>query len=993
MPYQPIGTIYEAAKAEGDKFKRDRRVDLDPHNPHWRIFRLCHTQSNTSQKNCLILPTGTGSAVTYLIEQIDGLNTAAVPLWVKFSALATLFSTMLRWLHETPDQGRHPRERTLWRAANHGDFDREVACTVDDGDFQLIVGATERLIRCIVDSETAQQSLDLSVTTYRWLKEHRPPEAFAPPNTSIETAFFEGRLVVVLAACVCRIARERQRLLDDAGGEPTNVDLLFADMGRYYRQLRRAVAAREFDTYLHIESLYLGTDGAHFLHCPWRQHEMHREIAGLGGMVVRLARRLLPRSPFQPTSVRWFAALSLRHRERQLNYANRRNDGIVAWRLAAEAVIDSLEYSGRTIASAALAAHYLAACNASNPAAGGRTTQPPEWVLRRYKAQALNCGYMVREKQVPAVANPPPHWNAAWLTQLRDKEAQPKAWRKAVNRVAEYAQLYVSNAECPVPPWRAEFEALFAASTFADTCTVLLHGQAVQLLVNLVRIVVASSGDFFEGARQYIVSAGFLCQYCALLNEAFDLPFHADRELRTIWQNTVLSIVASLDLNALQGLPADALLRLHAIAAHAGNTALRGLEWHEREMLAAVQGTGRGANASNVARQRKVTAASEAEAIETLTLYANRRTYGQASAVAYVQVILLSGSLVQVFACGVVNNKLTTSLHRVAFNKDDHGEHSDSATWLDALEKFDPIAGVMCCKPGDTVVGEHPSFIALKAAMIKAAKHVAGDNVIDLLLSPDPTFATIPWQYFFVDHDTAQAAHHPYLVCHVPSIKWLHHALTEHQRALQRGWVPRYHQRGVSGWMPTRPTPSPELELRPQVAEHFGADKHDLHRPKAHGSTPGLSIGYVFAHGNRAGDGEGGGITTEAMNTDPTKAQAEWHALADHRIVLLLSCHTAHGMQGNLRDFVSLPTLLLSRAKAVIAPPYAVPSDVALALAEQVGTDLMETLKEQQTLSIPLGSTYKKALENDWRVSLFSMWGLASEFIRWLPATERPNSN
>lgn len=1006
MSFQRFHTIPNRTLA-----KANDTIDQDPFYVHWRIYRLCHTEKNTNEVDCLTLPRDVESAADYLIKQIQTLNQGVqcgkngvvwVPLWVKYTALATLASTMLRWCDEFPIDTsgasalrvRKNRNRLVWRNdhSGQGDFPSNVNPVVDDTQFKNIVDATESVIRRMITSPRSNDvsaAVDLYKETYRWLQGRGKDDLTKIKNMSCPTnlnlqadsknkSYLEGRFIVVFAAIVCLLARsklEREGLRGEEGKAAKKkalADKTNATLVRYYAQLRFAAGAQPYDSYIHIEDFFPQDVHGDFMHAPWKQLHMHQWMAQLGAYVVKLNKDLvrgkisedcqngaipaerynsaIASEVFNYPAVRLFSKLHLRHRERQFAFAKNMHavpdyaDTVIpkaatARRMAIETTIESLESSGRLCAAAALGAHYCHIASEYPPKSPGAQTAIAAY-LAKFARMAHRCGYVV-----PADV-------------VRMAEDQPAC------EVLEE------------PP-------------FGVLCTTLLDTQDIRALIIQIDGILDADADeeTIAAKRQHIQSADFVDRLALLLTDAFDLPFHADESLRIEWQKTVLKLMASFELDRLHALPADTLLRLHAIAAHVGATAQRGLEWHERQMIAAVDSV----IPSVVARRRAVTAASESEVVATLSKYASRRNYGKTDGAAYLQVLLLSDAVIQVFACGLRDGELATSLHRVTFRATTSGEYASMKNWSAAVEAFAPIlpSTTTVYKPTETVLGTHQSFIELKQEMTKAATCVAGDNVGDLLISPDPKIAKIPWQYFFTDVNGSDTASLKFLVCHVPSIKWLHSALTEHYSVIARGWMTRHHQRGVSGWMANMGTPSIENDLRRDVAKHFGADGVNLRRPTAYENTSGLSLSYVFAHGRIDDKGV---VRSEAMDTDETKAEQEWDAVADRRIVLLLSCHTGHGTEGKLRDYVGLPTRLLVRAKAMIAPPYEVPSDVAVTLATHVGACIRNAVTADNSRSIPVGRSYIDAIGKDWRVSLFSLWGMSSEFIRWQPSGHRPEN-
>lgn len=1009
MPFKRFHDIPGREQAQANP-----SIDNDPFNVHWRIYRLCHTEKNTDEANCLTLPEDVTSAVQYLIAQIKSLDCRVcnengaspchppwVPLWVKYTALATLASTMLRWLSEFPssrhDTVNNRRERLVWMHSRGGTFTKSVEVVVSDPHFLQIVTSTELVIKKIV---ACWPQDDLCRKTFKWLQTSDAkvlaascPDASATEDTK-QGAYLEGRFIVVFAAIVCLLARsklEREALRgndDEAVKKKALADKTNFALKRYYVQLRAAAGAQPYDSYIHIENFFPKAQGGHFMHLPWRQEDMHKWIAQLGDYVVKLTEKLTKNAGenavvtqvFDYPAVRLFSTLHLRHRERQYALTLTKSDVAVSRRRAIESTIERLESSGRLCAAAALGAHYchIARELLPNKRDAEQTPVHPEGgegIDRTNGVAAPFCASQGEKKLlVPSSLR-----EKAKTAITANVTKFARMARRCGYVVPEAANAAVAQDQpvCETPE-ELPFDAL---------CTNLLETQDIRALMAQINDILELGAEVvsISDKRQHILSADFVDRLAALLTEAFDLPFHADEDLRMVWQKTVLKLMASFDVNSLHALPVDTLLRLHAIAAHGRATAQRGLEWHERHMFASVDSV----TASVVARRRAVTAASESEVIAALTLYAKRRTFGNTSAVAYLQVLLLSDAVVQVFACGLRDGKLTTALHRVTFTATTAGEYAPLKNWRQAVKAFAPIIPNTneVFKPTETVLGTHQSFIELKQAITKAAKCVAWDAVRDLLISPDPEIAKIPWQYFFTEVNGTNAANINFLVCHIPSIKWLHNTLTEHYRQIARGWTPRYHQCGVSGWMANTGTPSPANDLRGQVANCFGANSCNLRRPTAYQSTSGLSLSYVFAHGQIV---DSDVVRAEAMGTDETEAEREWDAVADHRIVLLLSCHTAHGVQGHLRDYVGLPTRLLERAKAVIAPPYEVPSDVAVTLAAHVGECIRSAADSDKARSIPVGLAYIDAIEKNWRVSLFSLWGMSSEFIRWLPRDHRP---
>lgn len=116
---------------------------------------------------------------------------------------------------------------------------------------------------------------------------------------------------------------------------------------------------------------------------------------------------------------------------------------------------------------------------------------------------------------------------------------------------------------------------------------------------------------------------------------------------------------------------------------------------------------------------------------------------------------------------------------------------------------------------------------------------------------------------------------------------------------------------------------------------------------------------------------------------------SSWSEIRGYRICVLLSCETGVTEASGLGDAAGLSNYLCRHAKAVLAPPVAVPYTAAVTLAEAFKRNLQLAYEGN---AIQVRHVYQEAISNDPLVALFSLWGLPHEPLVWQLSCPTPDS-
>jgi len=243
------------------------------------------------------------------------------------------------------------------------------------------------------------------------------------------------------------------------------------------------------------------------------------------------------------------------------------------------------------------------------------------------------------------------------------------------------------------------------------------------------------------------------------------------------------------------------------------------------------------------------------------------------------------------------------------------------------------------------------SLEKLRGLIISAAQEVNPDFRW-LILSADPDLGLLPWQELLRQkHGT------DYGVSLIPSFSWAKKSFDG--RDFQWADEPEIVMGDDLG----------AIKLKPHIKGKRGRlrERTGLIRRS---STPSdaCSVSVVVGHGTSIENGDIPSI--RGPNGRPLKRE-EWYDLMNRRIVIVHSCWGGDAGSHRLGDWTGLSFLGLSLGSRLIsAPATAIPPETAQTLHERL-------LPSEGGLTF--GERYLKAIEEDWRVALYNLYGFGFE--------------
>lgn len=536
-------------------------------------------------------------------------------------------------------------------------------------------------------------------------------------------------------------------------------------------------------------------------------------------------------------------------------------------------------------------------------------------------------------------------------------------------------------AEESVEPRILELVSEFHEWLLSRACEVfdaLIANQRASTVMSLLQFLMRS--DKLGG----LLTAHRLQALSSLLLNTMERTYLMNVEARAQWQRTFAEAIALVPEAELEALPLEIVLDVQAVISHVGTTAIRGVfgekrqEYISRAIFGDFGSTHQ--SAGEPYHHWHAWATSDVRAEPEQVLRVLQRSDRDVGRTVFAYACLLNRRTVQTLVLGVrrVNgeDQLVHEVRRFIFGgarpDDEFGHLEDwdqlTAHYRSADESpFTSSTGAL--KSLATLSVGCPAVRILVRGMHESADRLCesdGGSAEHIVLSPGPELAVLPWQYLF-DQLRIDIG-----VSLVPSIAWCLATVRKH---------PLYRpMQGLRGWLASEPTPTNTIDARGIVSGIF------------HGAGPGnpalldmksLSLNFVFGHGRPSAD-KPGFVDSSAVPED------DWQVVREARIVLLLSCHTGLGTDAGLRDYVGLPSYLLVRSMAVIAPPKMIPYTAAVELANQFRNAIDEALMGKVETAF---ATYRKATRCDPRTAIFTYWGLPWEAIVWTPYALRQASS
>lgn len=672
--------------------------------------------------------------------------------------------------------------------------------------------------------------------------------------------------------------------------------------------------------------------------------------------------------------------------------------------------------AGHFAISAGLAAHWLNLV--ADNAAFTKELIPH---IRRNKAQALEFGFQVpsaiRQADLSAMdsgdfgggadvtrggqaIHPQRHRGAA----KHDTETPAEAIFRKIDVVRSRFLVPLTHELAEAPIDRSEV-GLWYLGKLLSLKPDQIPSQCLDSLANLLRDLVACAGkvvdafitaqrpsslvDFLSHMREAgldlskTLSNQRLSGMAELLLDGLECTYLMDVDTRASWQRAFSGFIGELPLRYIESLSFSSLLDIHAVMAHVGTTAIRGVLGARRQaaLSRAIFGdfgvsaqavlnqtSGEGFNASHLTRIRSFVTVSPSDVNALLHRY--RLSVGPT---AFAYACLLDRHVVQVTVVVLTYDGVSETLrHRVsrfdfqpAPSTDEFGELGSwqalVAYYRTQEEPFTGSTGAL--KDLQALSLRSDSLAALVRGLVGAARELNLSAPLDhIVLAPSPELAVLPWQYLFDQLNLSIG------ISLVPSIAWCVSAMNRYTET--------HHGKGINGWMPQEATPTTEHDARALVSKHMHGAR--LSQPTLL-DQPGISLNYVFGHGRPREDG--------FVDSTAVAVEDDWHLVRDARIVLLLSCHCGAGADAGLRDYVGLPSFLLVRSKAVVAPAKKIPYTAAISVAEAFGTAVGRAIAGGSQGNA--FKAYRQANRKDSRTTIFSYWGLPSEPVRWLNARDR----
>jgi len=211
-----------------------------------------------------------------------------------------------------------------------------------------------------------------------------------------------------------------------------------------------------------------------------------------------------------------------------------------------------------------------------------------------------------------------------------------------------------------------------------------------------------------------------------------------------------------------------------------------------------------------------------------------------------------------------------------------------------------------------------------------------------LVLALESDLSSLPWNNLI-----RQVQDSNFLVSLVPSLSWFNREIRD--RAHSSSTVER-HTLQLSS----------EADLE-NIASHIKKDEHLLGQIWE-------SFAVVLGHGRITEEG-----VPEVRIGSNVVTLDEWLKLADHRVLVVHSCHGGRVSQSFPGDLGGLPGVALSiGCRLFLAPVAEVSPDVAMSLHDEI---------VREDGAIEIGLRYDAAIRRDPSVSLYNMYGIPSESV------------
>ncbi len=447
------------------------------------------------------------------------------------------------------------------------------------------------------------------------------------------------------------------------------------------------------------------------------------------------------------------------------------------------------------------------------------------------------------------------------------------------------------------------------------------------------------------------------------LLELLEHPIGANVEARSFAQEQLVGCLALVDAEQERTLSYDDWLTLHTAAAHSGTVVTRALREELGDLVEAslfgdaamVPGS------AAIVGRRARWALTDSDTRTLLDEYNRRPPYRTA----LVHVSTVSPTRIKLLASGLRRDRILSWRQAEV-----RLPSSDKEDWEAVAEEaidwpwFSNKDGVLFS--GDDLPSANELGL-LWASIDSLAQEVCGADAKHVVLVPDATLSSVPWQAIALRLGPRANVQ----VSLLPGVGWFS----------AHSGDQLFHERGLLLWAAAAPTPTVDCDIRPELARgYLGREVTSFEYPQVayldNKSTEGgaVSLAVIVGHGQY----DEADRLADATAVSSFKG---WHSVRQKRVCVLLSCHTGAGTQDGLRDYIGLPTYLLRKAKVILAPPVDIPytaaKDLAFELARSIG-DSMERGKPVSMLEV-----YRNAMASNQSVSLFNLWGLSFEPVVW----------